>query len=66
MKAAKQNDNKFTAPYFLMKAAMAYEEQNDFKNAIKIYEQIKSNYAESSEGRDVERYLSRAKMQAGV
>jgi hypothetical protein len=49
-----------------MKAAVAYEEQNDFKNAIKIYEQIKSNYADSSEGREVERYLSRAKMQAGV
>ena len=66
LKAAKQNDNKFTTPLYLMKAAMAYEEQNDYKNAVKIYEQIKSNYADSSEGREVERYLSRAKMQAGV
>ncbi len=66
LKAAKKNDNKFTTPYYLMKAAMAYEEQNDYKNAVKIYEQIKSSYAESTEGRDVERYLSRAKMLSGV
>jgi tetratricopeptide (TPR) repeat protein len=66
LKAAKQNDNKFTTPYYLMKAAMAYEEQNDFKNALKIYEQIKSNYAESTEGRDVEKYLARAKELAGA
>ena len=66
LKAAKQDDTKFTTPLYLMKAAMAYEEQNDFKNAVKIYEQIKSNYSETTEGREVERYLSRAKMQGGV
>ncbi|MCC6252090.1 MAG: tetratricopeptide repeat protein [Bacteroidia bacterium] len=66
LKAAKQNDNKFTSPLYLMKAAMAYEEQNDYKNAVKIYEQIKSNYPDSNEGREVERYLNRAKMLAGI
>jgi tetratricopeptide (TPR) repeat protein len=66
LKAAKQNDNKFTTPYYLMKAAVAYEEQKDYKNAVKIYEQIKSNYNDSSEGRDIDRYLSRARMLAGV
>jgi tetratricopeptide (TPR) repeat protein len=66
LKAAKQNDNKFTTPYYLMKAAVAYEEQKDYKNAVKIYEQIKSNYNDSSEGRDIDRYLSRARMLSGV
>ena len=66
LKAAKQNDNKFITPYYLMKAAVAYEEQKDYKNAVKIYEQIKSNYNDSSEGRDIDRYLSRARMLAGV
>jgi hypothetical protein len=44
-----------------MKAAMAYEEQQNFENAAKIYQQIKADYNESPEGRDIDRYLERAK-----
>ena len=59
--AAKNSNNEFTAPFYLMKAAMAYEEMNNFANAVKIYEQIKSDYYESPEGRDIDRFLERAK-----
>jgi len=61
LKAAKLDNNKFTAPIYLMKAAMAYEEQQNFENAAKIYQQIKADYNESPEGRDIDRYLERAK-----
>ncbi len=59
--AAKQNSNKFTTPLFLMKAGLAYESANNYADAIKVYEQIKSEYPESTEGREIEKYLVRAK-----
>ncbi len=61
LKAAKQKSNKFTAPIFLMKAGLAYEETKNYANALKVYEQIKNDYAESTEGRNVEKYIARAK-----
>jgi tetratricopeptide (TPR) repeat protein len=66
LKAAKHDDNKFTAPIYLMKAGLAYEEKSDFKNAVKVYEQIKTDFPESTEGRDIEKYLARARTQAGI
>jgi tetratricopeptide (TPR) repeat protein len=65
LKAAKLNANKFTTPIFLMKAGMAYEELKKFDNAVKVYEQVKLDYPESTEGRDIEKYLSRAKALSG-
>jgi tetratricopeptide (TPR) repeat protein len=61
LKAAKKANNKFITPVYLMKAGMAYEELGNHKNAVKVYEQIRSDYYDSPEGRDVERYLARAK-----
>jgi tetratricopeptide (TPR) repeat protein len=65
LKAAKEDNNKFTAPIYLMKAAVAYEELKNFENAIKIYEQIKADYSDSPEGRDIDRFLERAKALSG-
>lgn len=65
LKAAKEDNNKFTAPIYLMKAAVAYEEMKNFENAAKIYEQIKADYSDSPEGRDIDRFLSRAKALSG-
>jgi tetratricopeptide (TPR) repeat protein len=66
LKAAKSSENKFTTPIYLMKAGLAYEGQKNYENALKIYEQIKSDYSESTEGREIEKYLSRAKAMAGA
>lgn len=65
LRAAKMSANKFTTPIYLMKAGMAYEELKKFDNAVKVYEQVKLDYSESSEGREVEKYLARAKALAG-
>ena len=66
LKAAKVQENKFTTPIYLMKAGLAYEELNNYANAIKIYEQIKSEYPESNEGREIEKYLVKAHQVAGI
>lgn len=66
IKASKENKNNFTTPIYLMKAATLYESQGKYADAIKIYEQLKTDFPEAREGRDVEKYISRAKAKAGV
>lgn len=66
LKAAKNNDNKFTAPIYLMKAGLAYEDKKDYRNAVKVYEQIKKDFSETTEGRDIEKYLARSRALAGI
>ncbi len=66
IKASKESKNNFTTPIYLMKAATLYESQGKYSDALKIYEQLKSDYSESREGREVEKYISRAKMKAGI
>jgi tetratricopeptide (TPR) repeat protein len=61
LKAAEQNTNNFTTPIFLKKAAMANEEKANYADAIKLYERIKNEFAETIEGKDMEKYISRAK-----
>jgi tetratricopeptide (TPR) repeat protein len=60
-KAANMGKNKLTAPIYLKKAGLVYEEQKDWSNALNMYEKIKSDYPESTEAGDVDKYLERAK-----
>ena len=66
VKASETNKNNFTTPIYLMKAATLYESQNKFAEAVKIYEQLKTDYPEAREGRDVEKFISRAKAKGGI
>jgi len=66
MKASKESENNFTTPIYLMKAATLYESQGKYKEAVQIYEQLKIDFPEAREGRDVEKYISRAKMKGGI
>lgn len=59
-KAAKKNANELTTPMYLFKAGIAYEEQGDYEKAFDKYTRIKKEYAESTEGRTIEKYLARA------
>ncbi|GAB4142008.1 MAG: hypothetical protein Fur0041_17190 [Bacteroidia bacterium] len=60
MKAAKKNPNKLTSPVFLKKAAFVYEDQNKKEDALKLYLQIKSEYPESQEAGQIDKYIARA------
>lgn len=62
MSAAKLSDNNFTAPQFLFKAAAVYEEQGKWKDALSNYENVKDNYPQSVEATDVDKYITRAKL----
>ena len=59
-KAAKNQENDLTSPMYLFKAGIAYEEKGDYQSAFDNYTKIKKDYAESSEGRTIEKYLARA------
>jgi tetratricopeptide (TPR) repeat protein len=60
MKAVDWDKNQFTAAIFLLKAATVKEIQNDYKGATDLYERIKKDYPQSTEARDVDRYIARA------
>ncbi len=61
LKAAEQNTNNFTTPIFLKKAAMANEDKANYVDAVKLYERIQNEFAETTEGKEMEKYISRAK-----
>lgn len=61
-KAAALNKNEMTSPIYLFKAGMVYEELGDAENAIKAYEAIKYQYPNSDEAKEIEKYISAAKI----
>lgn len=64
-KAADYSENNFTTPIYLMKLGMVYEETAKFNEAIATYEQIKKDYPRSPEGRQIDKYITRAQLGAG-
>ncbi len=62
LKAAEQNNNLFDSPICLKKAGLAYEEKQNYSHAIKIYERIKNEYSETMEGKEMDKFIARAKV----
>lgn len=58
--AAETGNNEFSSPLFLMKAGWTYEIMGDYKNAIKVYKEIKEKYPTSNEGREMDKYIAKA------
>lgn len=58
--AARIRPNEFTSPIYLMKAGNALESIGDYEEALELYREIKEDYAESQEGREIEKYIARA------
>ncbi|MEO5642289.1 MAG: tetratricopeptide repeat protein [Bacteroidia bacterium] len=59
-KAAKKNPNKFTSPVYLKKAGYAYEDKGNKEEALKMYTQIKTDFPESQEAAQIDKYIGRA------
>jgi tetratricopeptide (TPR) repeat protein len=57
--AARQYENSFTTPIILKKAGVVYEEQGELEKALEIYERISTDYPDSSEGREMKKYIGR-------
>ena len=58
--AASNKRNEFTTPYFLMKQAFIHEKNENYSKALDIYKSIQSEYPNSREGTDIEKYISSA------
>lgn len=61
-KAADASDNKLTTPIYLMKYGKIKEELKDWKEALFAYEKIKSDYKNSQEGRSIDKFITRVKI----
>jgi tetratricopeptide (TPR) repeat protein len=61
LKAADKKANEFTSPIYLKKAGFAYESKGEYADAVKLYERIQREYTKSTESRDIEKYITRAK-----
>jgi len=61
--AAAKAANQYISPIYLKKAGLAYENLSDFKNAVEVYNTIKSKYPNSQEAADIDRYIYRATAQ---
>ena len=59
--AAKAAGNAQYSPLFLRKAGLAYEEAGDRQNALKAYQSIKDNWAETSIAMSIDKYIERVK-----
>lgn len=63
-KAYKLNENELTTPIYMLKAAELLESTGKNADALKIYETIKQKFPESNEGRNIDKYIARAKVKA--
>lgn len=62
LEAADFADNSFNSPLYLMKAAELYEMESNYSEALKLYERIKSDFPESTEGTTVEKHIARVSL----
>lgn len=61
MKAAKAADNAQYSPLYLKKAGLAYEAAGDNEAAVKAYQAIKDNWAETTLAQTIDKYIERVK-----
>ena len=58
--AIDNSKNEFTAPRYMMKLAMIFESDGNFKDALEIYKTIKTDFKDSNEASGIEKFIARA------
>ncbi len=58
-KAISHSDNMLTAPIYLKKAGLVYEDQGEFDKALKNFQRIKDEFPKSTEARVIDSYIAR-------
>ena len=58
MDAASKNPNQLTSAIYLKKAGLVYEKLEDYNKALEVYKKIKTDFPNSSEARDIEKYIT--------
>ncbi len=64
-KAYRMNDNELTSPIYMMKAAKVLETQENLKDALALYQEIKEKYPETTEGQEADKYIARLQIKLG-
>jgi tetratricopeptide (TPR) repeat protein len=62
VEAADFANNSFNTPVFLMKAGEIHELNNNYTEALKLYERIQIEFPESTEGMSIDKYIARVKL----
>jgi len=63
--AAKASSNSFTAPMMMTKAAYTYEMAGNYAKAVEMYKAIKADFPNSTEARDIDKYITAAEIKLG-
>jgi len=58
--AAFDNENEFSSPIYMKKAALLHESVEDYDEALDLYKKIKTDYEKSAEARTIDKYIGRA------
>lgn len=61
VKAAAKADNNVLSPAYLVQAGQLYEKLGDKAAALKLYQQVKDKYYQSSQASDIDKYIERVK-----
>lgn len=61
-KAYSYNNNELTTPVYKMKAAEVLESMSDYEKALVLYQEIKKDFPESTEGTNADKYIARLKL----
>lgn len=65
-RAADNVKNDFTTPVYLMRAGILLEQTGDYKKALTIYQRIEKEYANSNEGQQIVKFITRAKVKGNI
>lgn len=65
-KAANYKPNEYITPMYLIKAAVVYEAQNDYKSALKCYNTIVEKYVNSNEYQNARKHKARLESMANA
>ncbi len=58
-KAVSSSDNEILSAHYLFKLGMLYEHVGKLEQSVKAYKEIKEKYPNTTEGKDIEKYIGR-------
>jgi tetratricopeptide (TPR) repeat protein len=65
-RAANNVKNDFTSPLYLMRAGILLEDKGEFEKALAIYQRIEKEFYRTSEGQQIEKYITRVKVKGNL
>jgi tetratricopeptide (TPR) repeat protein len=63
-KEASEVESEVIAPVYLLKLGLLFEDQKEYEDALKAYQQIKDDFKTSGEARNIDKYITRAQLLA--